>query len=134
MLFRSPATPRNPGIAADNLNHKHPNYPKKLDIAMKQRYVEVPMSAFDNLLPGKSLTIRQFEKINEFKDYDVKGAENDMYPGLVSCGVDELLLPDVLNYRSVGCSMLLWVSRAHAWSSRTSHTGWRMETLIIGQT
>ena len=68
---------------------------------MKQRYVEVPMSAFDSLLPGKGLTARQFGKIGELKDYDVKGTEHDMYPGLVSLGVNGQLLPAVLNYRTV---------------------------------
>ena len=91
-------TPRIPGIAADNLNHKHPQFPEKLDRTMKERYVEIPTSTFEEkLLPGKNLTPRQLKDIGKLK-YDARGREHDMYPVLVSCGVDNLLLPDVLYY------------------------------------
>ena len=97
-----PATPRHPGIAADNLNHKHPQYPTRLDREMKQRYIEIPTSTFEEkLLPGKNLTPRQFKTIGMLEDYDVAGPENDMYPALVSCCIDSLLLPDILNYHTV---------------------------------
>lgn len=90
------ATPRYPGITADHITPKHPDFIEKLDTVMTLRYHEVSPSTFlKELLTvpgGKNLNAKQVRKLDMFRELNVE-KEHDMYPSLVS----DLLLVSCLD-------------------------------------
>ena len=128
------ATPRYPGITADQLTPKTPGYHTKVDNAMSLRYHAAPISAFQTFVPGSNLPAQKLRKLGKFVDYNPTGSEHDMYPPLVR---------NVLLYRpssrtqsaySAGSSTPWLTSLPTDSRSRTLHTGQRLLIQTTAQT
>ena len=77
-------TPRHPGLNADQITPKHPDYGKKIDDAMTLRYHPVSVNVFQSeLLKGHNLGAKALKQLGNIQKLVIPTKEFDMYPVLV---------------------------------------------------
>ena len=76
-------TPRRPGINADQITPKHPDYVNKVEKAMSLRYTAVSVSVFQKeFLKGPGIGARDLRRLGNFEQ-PTSATESDLYPVLV---------------------------------------------------